>query len=91
MWDVLKWVLAALAAGFVGQFGRVLAMRIIHRRRAAQATLEASPPAREEPPTSDELRALQKIEKKRAKAEVKRAKKAADGEGGSSSARPDEG
>lgn len=33
VWHVLKWVLAALAAGFIGQFGRVLAMRLIARRR----------------------------------------------------------
>lgn len=84
VWDVLKWVLAALAAGFVGQFGRVLAMRIIHRRRAARAELEQAtpapvsrPPSSEEEPLPPEMRAQIKIDKKRAKAEVKREKKAA--------------
>jgi hypothetical protein len=87
VWDVLKWVLAALAAGFIGQFGRVLAMRIIQRRRAARmesddipSDRDPAPRPREEPSTSPEVRAQLKIEKKRAKAEVKRAKKASDGE-----------
>jgi len=78
VWSVLKWVLAALAAGFIGQFGRILAMRIIHRRQALAAQGDqppaTDPPART-PETPAELRTLEKIEKKRAKAEVKKAKK----------------
>jgi len=78
VWSVLKWVLAALAAGFIGQFGRVLAMRIIHRRQA-QAAQSGRPPAIDPPtPTPEtpaELRTREKIEKKRAKAEIKKAKK----------------
>lgn len=39
VWSVLKWVLAVLAAGFVGQFGRVLAMRLIKQRRRNKESL----------------------------------------------------
>jgi len=42
VWNVLKWVLAALAAGFIGQFGRSLALRIIERRRRRTATQEGT-------------------------------------------------
>jgi len=34
VWDVVKWVLVVLVAGFIGQFGRVLALRLIERHRA---------------------------------------------------------
>ena len=33
VWGVLKWVLAALVAGFVGQFGKSLALFFMKRRR----------------------------------------------------------
>ena len=33
VWDVLKWVLAALVAGFIGQFGRSFAVHLMKRRR----------------------------------------------------------
>jgi hypothetical protein len=76
IWTVLKWVLAALAAGFIGQFGRSLALHIIERRRAKKAH---SPTSSDLSPTvlleRERLRTLQKIEKKRAKAEVKMEKK----------------
>jgi hypothetical protein len=98
VWDVLKWVLAALAAGFIGQFGRVLAMRMIHRRRAARAELEeetAHAPSRQPSddgePLPPEVRAQLKIEKKRAKAEVKRVKKAAKDDARESGERADDG
>ncbi len=76
IWNVLKWVLAALAAGFIGQFGRVLAMRIIERRRAQ----ERSPHKDVLLPHGLNLEKKQlkdeaKIEKKRAAQEVKREKK----------------
>ena len=81
VWYVLKWVLAALAAGFIGQVGRVLAMRLIERRRERKASSHTERSS--EIPTSlpershkqEQLRALQKLEKKRAKADLKRAKK----------------
>jgi len=83
VWTVLKWILAVLAAGFVGQFGRVLAMRLIERRRR---TTRVSPTTQS--PTAsvplevslkqEQARADAKIEKKRSKAAVKRAKKGDD-------------
>jgi len=77
VWSVLKWVLAALAAGFVGQFGRSFALRLIERRRRRSSE---EYPAQPSVPIDAELErerlaAQAKIEKKRAKAEVKRAKK----------------
>ena len=38
VWDVLKWVLAALVAGFIGQFGRSYAVHLMKRRRAKKAS-----------------------------------------------------
>jgi len=94
VWDVLKWVLAVLAAGFIGQFGKSLAMRIIERRRNAKRRIAqadepppSSPAERPSPPerpspserlAEAQLESLAKIEKKRAKAAAKRAKKADD-------------
>jgi len=77
VWNILKWVLAALAAGFIGQFGRSYALRLIERRRKGREPSEngaaAVPP--EVQMERDRLEAQAKIEKKRAKAEVKRLKK----------------
>ncbi len=86
VWGILKWVLAALAAGFVGQFGKSLALYLLRRqrmRRGEEAGTQdaAGPPGGKSPadaPAEVEkarLEALAKIEKKRAKAEVKRLKK----------------
>lgn len=82
VWDVLKWVLLVLAAGFVGQFGRFFAQRLIERRRREKAQAEpvhvrtsGSEDAHIERAQVD---AHAKIEKKRAKAEVKRLKKLDD-------------
>jgi len=75
VWNVLRWVLAALAAGFIGQFGRSLALRIIERRRKNEARRKAEGGALPVEVEKTRLKALQKIEKKRAKAEVKRLKK----------------
>jgi len=82
VWNVLRWVLAALAAGFIGQFGRSLALHIIRRRRAARSeeATEAASISPEARLDRDRVEALAKIEKKRAKAEVKRLKKSADRE-----------
>lgn len=76
VWDVLKWVLLALAAGFIGQFGKSFALRLIERRRQRHDA-DGSPatPADVEIERA-RLAAQVKIEKKRAKAEVKRNKKA---------------
>jgi len=80
VWNILKWVLAALAAGFIGQFGRSYALRLIERRRqhrdsGAETVEPVSPEVQIE---RDRLETLAKIEKKRAKAEVKRLKKASN-------------
>lgn len=82
VWNVLKWVLAALVAGFIGQFGRSYALRLIERRRKTSVQAEA---ISEGFPTDvqlerDRLETQAKIEKKRAKAEVKRLKKQANSE-----------
>ena len=83
VWNVLKWVLAVLAAGFIGQFGRVLAVRLIERRRKRNASPYTEPsseipaPSPEHSLKQEQLRALQKVEKKRAKADLKKAKKEA--------------
>ena len=78
MWDVLKWVLLVLVAGFIGQFGKSFALRLIERKRRKKA-LSKSPSPSPSPDVEFEKARLDsqaKIEKKRAKAEVKRAKKA---------------
>ena len=75
--EVLKWVGIALAAGFVGYFGRFLAMMIIEKIRR-----EKSPPVSQPAgeisvqPESQVEETRAKIEKKKAKAEAKKAKKA---------------
>ena len=86
VWNVAKWVLLVLAAGFIGQFGKSLAQRIIeHRKRKRlQQELEASRAG--EPSQAqldaeteqDRIKAEAKIEKKRSKARLKQAKKDAD-------------
>ncbi len=84
VWDVLKWVLAVLAAGFIGQFGRVLAMRLIERRRnkrkarSLEFDTEITSPPSEHLVERERPKTLQKLEKKRAKAELKKAKKEAE-------------
>jgi len=81
-WRVLRWVLAALAAGFIGQFGKSFALYVLRRRRARRAdeAKDAVAPSVSQPTTAADVErarveALAKIEKKRAKAEVKRLKK----------------
>jgi hypothetical protein len=84
VWNVLKWVLVVLAAGFIGQFGKSFALKLIERRRRKKTDSDsASSPHRLAAQIEIEksrLEAQAKIEKKRAKAEVKRAKKADTGQ-----------
>ena len=79
MWNVLKWVLAALAAGFIGQFGRSLALRIIERRRTRTAAQERTHSSTHDVAIEKEQGRKSKIEekseKKRAKQELKSKKK----------------
>ncbi|MFC1904430.1 hypothetical protein ACFLXT_01490 [Chloroflexota bacterium] len=77
--DILKWVGIVLAGGFIGYFGRYLAMLII--KRLGKKRPPQSPPVKRsrEMPTSPVSRPEEnklKLAKKRAKARVKRAKKA---------------
>jgi hypothetical protein len=79
--DILIWIGVALAAGFVGYFGRHLAMMIIDKMSRKE---QESPPPQAPPPAplypSDVAAAAQaKADKKRAKAEAKRAKKEGKG------------
>jgi len=81
VWSVLKWVLLVLAAGFIGQFGRHAAQRLLERRRRErEARLSLGQMALEQEKTKAKLekkraKAQAKAEKKRVKAEAKRAKK----------------
>lgn len=81
VWSVLKWVLLVLAAGFIGQFGRHAAQRILERRRRTrEAHMSPDQAALEQERIKAKLekkrlKAQLKAEKKRAKAAAKRAKK----------------
>jgi hypothetical protein len=78
VWTVAKWVLVVIAAGFVGQFGKSLAIFLLERRRRRQANAASEgsvPSADPSAPSDSALKARSKIEKKRTKAEVKRVKK----------------
>ncbi|MDD4358068.1 MAG: hypothetical protein PHN98_12565 [Smithellaceae bacterium] len=43
-WSVFKWVVLVLVAGFIGQFGRMLAEAIIAKVRLRRAKRDSSPP-----------------------------------------------
>ena len=76
--EVLKWIGVALGAGFIGYFGRYLAMILIERARRKKTDTTAAVEPSGETPASPEERLAEtqlKIEKKRAKAEAKKAKK----------------
>jgi len=66
VWTVLKWVLVALAAGFVGQFGRSLALRIIERRRrnAVHKQVDPSMTSADDEERSKRPKVVEKMEKK---------------------------
>ena len=75
--DVLKWIGIVLAAGFVGYFGRYLAMQIIDRwhKNKGKTTTEPTREANVEQSTHLEESRL-KLEKKKVKQAAKAAKKA---------------
>lgn len=76
--EVLKWIGIVLAAGFIGYFGRYLAMTLIERARRKRTDTTAAVEPSGETPASPEERLAQtqlKLGKKRAKASAKRAKK----------------
>ena len=77
--EVLKWIGVVLGAGFVGYFGRYLAMMLIERFRRKRGGSRNGAELVRETPASPEERLAEtqfKAEKKRAKAEAKKAKKA---------------
>ena len=76
--EILKWVGIVFAAGFVGYFGRYLGMLLIEKMHRRQPPLAVTAESAKETPLSQDA-ALEagrlKLEKKRAKAGAKRAKK----------------
>ena len=77
--EILKWVGIAFAAGFIGYFGRHLARHMIERVRKPKPQPPPTAEPAKEIPTSPDIRleeARLKLEKKKAKAEAKRIKKA---------------
>ena len=78
---VIKWIGIVLAAGFIGYFGRHMAMLIINRMRKKQSVQSATTEQSKETFPSPEIRIEEsrlKLKRKIAKAEAKRLKKAKD-------------
>ena len=74
--EVLKWTGIALAAGFVGYFGRFPAKILIVKISGHRKNSPEKPPTRDVDDTSvAELKNHRKIEKKKAKNATKTAKK----------------
>jgi len=48
-WSVLKWVVLVLIAGFIGQFGRMMAEAIANKVRLRRAKKNPGPAGRQEP------------------------------------------
>ena len=81
--EILKWVGIVLAAGFIGYFGRYLAMLIIARMRRKKQSLISPTDAASEASVRQEItpevarleieKQKARVEKKKAKAEAKRA------------------
>ena len=83
--EVLKWVLIVVAAGFIGQFGKRLADHLIarsRRKRAAEQPSQMSPRPQAQTPLLDSRpetgKSAAKAAKKSSKAGVKQSKKIAD-------------
>lgn len=75
VWRVLRWVLLVLAAGFIGQFGKLFATRLIERRRHSRTIAGIDELHSDAEISKARSEKLAKIEKKRAKNELKQAKK----------------
>ncbi|MFC2041134.1 hypothetical protein ACFLTY_02295 [Chloroflexota bacterium] len=76
--EIMKWVGIVLAAGFIGYFGRYLAMTMIERMHKGKPEETAATEPPKEVAASQETRIEEtrlKLEKKKAKAEAKRLKK----------------
>ena len=75
--EVLKWIGIALAAGFVGYFGRYPAKILIEKIAGARKTVPEKPPQKDIDGQQLELeKSRLKVEKKAAKQATKTAKKA---------------
>ncbi len=75
--EVLKWLGIALAAGFVGYFGRYPAKILLDKITGTKKTAPEKPPPKNTAETQLELeRSRLKVEKKAAKQAAKIAKKA---------------
>ena len=76
--DILKWIGIALAAGFIGYFGRCLAVLMLEkvRRRKEQASAVEATEQTEISQSNRIEESRLKLEKKKAKQAVKAAKKA---------------
>jgi len=75
--NVLIWIGIVFAAGFVGYFGRHLAMVLIERtrRRKPESLVSQTPPPASSSLSEVAVATQTKVDKKRAKAEAKKAKK----------------
>ena len=75
--EILKWIGIVFAAGFVGYFGRHLAMMLIEKMRSREPESPAPESHSPLPPSPSDVAATAqaKVDKKRAKAEAKKAKK----------------
>ena len=77
--EILKWVGLVLVAGFIGYFGRYLAMIIIERIHKTKPPPSLTPEPRGETSPNPEIQLEEtrlKLEKKKTKAEAKKLKKA---------------
>jgi len=77
--DILLWIGLALAAGFIGYFGRYPAKILLDKILKKKSLPDDTGLPRDLPTTPEErvARSQLKVEKKKAKQEVKKAKKAA--------------
>jgi hypothetical protein len=76
--DILKWVLLILLAGFIGQFGKSLSLRIIHYFQDKKKKFLPDAPSEQGADRTAGVTSIepdQKSEKKMLKAHIKLAKK----------------
>jgi hypothetical protein len=59
-WSALKWVMIVLVAGFIGQFGKMLAQAIVKKIGLARSKNQTDSIAK--PPVTDEDRELPAVE-----------------------------
>jgi hypothetical protein len=75
--EILKWIGIVLAAGFIGYFGRYLAMLIINGLRKKKLDVKIVESDASEQQATINHGNIHKLEEKRLKQETKRVKKAA--------------